>query len=132
MRSVIDDELPPFDLPDWDRDSAWKAARIDAEDRGASPTPGAEVEPSLRPVIRLSTLPLGGADEIGLVASEGSAEVGDDAGAALGAARMAALDRLVEEAGRLGATAVVAVRLSPAMTKRRVAVLAYGTAVRAR
>lgn len=119
---MIDDELPPFDLPDWDRDSGWNTARADTEDR----------ELALLPVIRLSTLPHGAADEIGLIASEGSATVDDDAGAALGAARMAALDRLVEEAGRLGATAVVAVRLSPAMTKRRVVVLAYGTAVRAR
>jgi len=114
---VIDDPLPPFDLPAWGEEA-----------------PGADgaTEPGSVPAVRLSTRPAGDVAEIGLVSAEGVAPVGDDPGTALAAARMAALDRLVEEAARLGASAVVAVGLSPLLTKRTAAVLAYGTAVRPR
>ncbi|MBM9593043.1 YbjQ family protein [Rhodobacteraceae bacterium MCCB 386] len=51
--------------------------------------------------------------------------------ALLGGAREQAIDRMVEEAARLGADAVVAVRLETSTIQHRASeVLCYGTAVR--
>ncbi len=119
---MIDEELPPFDLPAWEPEPGSGSAEVETE-----------VEIAVVPTVSLSTLPAGdGAEELGLVAGEGLARVDDDPGTALAAARMAALDRLVEEAERRGAVRVVSVRLAPTLTKRTAAVLAYGTAVRPR
>lgn len=115
--------MPEFDLPPWGSGGA-PAYR-------ERPTPAARFpEPDRTPIVVTVEAIEGVRRTLGLVAAEASQVVGDDVPArAIGVARAAAVERLVEEASELGAGAVVGTRFSIAVTEDTVTVLVTGTAV---
>ena len=123
----------PFDLPEWGTEGAPPPPPpdTDLDDAVEPPDLFLDVTPEL---IRTTTqLPPGYRvrNVIGLVSAEGSASVTDDVafGAALAAAKAAALDRLSSDASTSGATAVVGIRMTVTTRLNDVVVIAYGTAL---
>ncbi len=105
-------DMPEFDLPPW----------------GSGGAP--DTEPGAPPIVVTVDRIEGARRTLGLVAGEGSHPVGDDPPArAVGVARAAAVERLVEAAAEMGATAVVGADFSLAATGDTITVLATGTAV---
>ena len=134
----MSDEHPePFDLPEWGTAGAPPEPIAHESDESPEPEPLEDLDVLLdveQELMHATTgLPASHRVRslIGLVAAEGSASVSDDVSlqAATGAARSAALDRLASEAGTIGATAVVGIRLAVTVRLNEVAVIAYGTAM---
>jgi uncharacterized protein YbjQ (UPF0145 family) len=130
---VQEHDSEPFDLPDWGTEGA-----------PPPPPPDTDLEDAVEPVdlfldvtpelIRTTTsIPSGYRvrNVIGLVSAEGSAAMTDDVdfGAAVAAAKAAALDRLSSDASTSGATAVVGIRLTVVTRLNDVVTIAYGTAL---
>lgn len=117
-------EMPEFDLPPWG--SGGAPAYV--EPPVSAPAP--DTEPGAAPIVVTVDRIEGARRTLGLVAGEGSHPVGDDPPArAVGVARAAAVERLVEAAAEMGATAVVGAGFSLAATEDMITVLATGTAV---
>lgn len=112
--------FPAFDLPPWGTEGA---PEVEPAGEGEAPARGGLV------VTTLSSIP-GGTRLLGIVTGVGTARINGDPEPAAEQAVAAALARLEEGAARLGATAVAGVGLSPAIRKRRVVVVATGTALR--
>jgi uncharacterized protein YbjQ (UPF0145 family) len=116
-------DMPPFDLPPW----GSGGAPAYTERRATAPR---SPESARTPVVVTVEAIEGARRTLGLVAGEASHPVGDDMPArASEVARAAAVERLVEAASELGATAVVGTRFSIAAGDGIVTVLVTGTAV---